>query len=79
MADFALVIPAFDYIIVDPTNRKFATYKDIGWDEPSITEYVNNKENHEKIASFITKTISFSTSTRSNTSVRLPVREEKIF
>jgi hypothetical protein len=66
MAEVALVIPAFDYIIVDPTQRKYATYKVIGWDEPSITEYVTNKKNHEKIASFITKTVSFSASSRRN-------------
>jgi hypothetical protein len=66
MAEFALVLPAFDYIIVNPSKRKFATYKEIGWDEQSITNYVRNKENHEKVASFITNTISFSASSRRN-------------
>ena len=66
MGDFALVIPAFDYIIVDPTKRKFATYKEIGWDEISISEYLNNKQNHERIANFITNTVSFSASSRRN-------------
>ncbi len=66
MAEFALVIPAFDYIIVDPTKRKFATYKEIGWDDQSITSYLRTKENHETIASFITNTISFSASSRRN-------------
>jgi hypothetical protein len=66
MAEFALVIPAFDYIIVNPTKRKIATYKEIGWDDKSITEYVNNKENYEHIASFITNTVSFSASSRIN-------------
>lgn len=66
MTDFALVIPAFDYIIVDPTNRKTATYKEIGWDDQSIAKYVRTKENHEIIATFITSTISFSASSRRN-------------
>jgi len=66
MGDFALVIPAFDYIIVDPTKRKFATYKEIGWDEKSISNYVNIKQNHERIADFITNTVSFSASSRRN-------------
>ncbi|TFG19078.1 MAG: hypothetical protein EU530_07280 [Promethearchaeota archaeon] len=66
MGDFALVIPAFDYIIVDPTKRKYATYKEIGWDDMSISDYVNNKENHERIADFITNTVSFSASSRRN-------------
>ncbi len=66
MADFALVIPAFDYIIVDPTKRKFATYKEIGWDIDSISMYLSNKQNHERIADFITNTVSFSASSRRN-------------
>ena len=66
MAEFALVIPAFDYFIVDPTKRKFATYKEIGWDDQSITNYLRTKENHETIASFITNTVSFSASSRRN-------------
>ena len=52
MGDFALVIPAFDYIIVDPTKRKFATYKEIGWDEKSISNYVNIKQKGRPAAAF---------------------------
>ena len=66
MGDFALIIPAFDYIIVDPTKRKFATYKEIGWDDKSILNYVTIKQNHERIADFITSTVSFSASSRRN-------------
>jgi hypothetical protein len=66
MVDFALVIPGYDYIIVDPTQRKFATYKEIGWDEESILKYLDKKENHEQVASFITNKISFSASSRVN-------------
>ncbi|MBN2155768.1 MAG: hypothetical protein JW776_06975 [Candidatus Lokiarchaeota archaeon] len=66
MAHFALVIPSLEYIILDPTPRKFQTYKEIGWDDQSIKNYLSNKENHEKIASFMTNTISFSASSRRN-------------
>lgn len=78
MGDFALIIPAFDYIIVDPTKRKFATYLEIGWDEKSISDYVNNKQNHERIADFITSKVSFSASSRRNRFYEIYNRLDKL-
>jgi hypothetical protein len=66
MVEFALVIPAFDYIIMDPTNRKFNTYRELGWDEKAISNFLNSKQNHEVIASFTTKMVSFTASSRRN-------------
>lgn len=62
---FALLMP-LDNLILDNSNRKTATYTEIGWDETNTLAYVSKKENIMKIASFNTTTVNFTASSRRN-------------
>lgn len=57
---------ALDNVLVDTYRRRFDTYLEIGWDKKSIKKYLADKANLLKIASFNTKTVSFSASSRRN-------------
>ena len=63
---WALVFTDLDNIILNNYWRRFNTYKELGWDESSITEYLSKKKNIMKIASFNTTHVSFSASSRRN-------------
>ncbi len=63
---WALIFTELDNIILNNYWRKFYTYREIGWDEQSIKEYLSKKENIMKVASFNTTNVSFSASSRRN-------------
>lgn len=61
-----LIINELDNILLDNYWRKFHTYKEVGWDEISIKQYLTQKQFIMQIASFNTRTVSFSASSRRN-------------
>jgi hypothetical protein len=61
-----LIINELDNILLDNYWRKFYTYKEVGWDENSIKQYLGQKQFIMQIASFNTRTVSFSASSRRN-------------
>ena len=63
---FALLCFALDNLIIQNSNRKTATYTEIGWDEANITNFISKKENIMRIASFNTTTVNFTASSRRN-------------
>lgn len=67
MPKFALVLAALDNLVLDNYNRKMQTYLELGWDQDHIHEFLSKKENIAgKIASFNTRTVSFTASSRRN-------------
>ena len=65
MVQFSLVM-GLDNIVLNNYWRKYYTYLKIGWDESSIKHYLSKKEYMMQIASFNTRTVSFSASSRRN-------------
>jgi hypothetical protein len=63
---YALILANLDYILIDPFERKLATYLEIGWDEISARAYLGNPKNWDQIASFNTPFVTFSASSRRN-------------
>ncbi len=63
---YGLIFNEIDSILLDNTTRKYLTYLELGWDDASIREYLSNKENLMKIASFNTARVSFTASSRRN-------------
>lgn len=63
---YGLLFTEIDYILLDNTTRKYLTYLELGWDDASTREYLSNKENLWKIASFNTARVSFTASSRRN-------------
>ena len=63
---WAVVLPSIDNILLNNYWRKYYTYSTLGWDEVSIRNYLSQKENIMKIASFNTIDVSFSASSRRN-------------
>lgn len=55
-----------DNILLNNYWRKFYTYLELGWDEASIHDYLSRKENIIQVASFNTRSVSFSASSRRN-------------
>lgn len=66
MATFGLILSELDNLIINNYWRKFATYKEVGWDDNSIHSYLQQKDKIMQIASFNTPTVSFSASSRRN-------------
>lgn len=62
----ALILGNIDNLILNNYWRKFYTYKEIGWDESSIKNYLAKKDFIMQVASFNTPTVSFSASSRRN-------------
>ncbi len=62
----ALILANLDNLVLNNYWRKFYTYKEIGWDDISIKDYLSKKEYIMQIASFNTPTVSFSASSRRN-------------
>jgi len=62
---FSFVI-GMDNIILNNYWRKYETYLELGWDNASIRHYLSKKEYMMQIASFNTRTVSFSASSRRN-------------
>jgi len=62
---FSFVI-SMDNIILNNYWRKYETYLEIGWDHASIRHYLSKKEYMMQIASFNTRTVSFTASSRRN-------------
>jgi hypothetical protein len=63
---YGLIFGELDNIILDNYWRKFYTYKELGWDDKSIQNYLADKKNIMQIASFNTPSVSFSASSRRN-------------
>lgn len=63
---YALVFTEIDNLLLNNYHRKLNTYMKIGWDQSSAHEFIINKENYNRIASFNTSTVSFSASSRRN-------------
>ena len=63
---FSLSILGLDNLILDNSNRKFATYLELGWDEKNIKNFISKKENIMRIASFNTTKVNFTASSRRN-------------
>ncbi|MHA1777086.1 MAG: hypothetical protein ACTSWC_09940 [Promethearchaeota archaeon] len=59
-------IVSIDNILLNNYWRKFYTYIELGWDESSIHDYLSRKENIIQVASFNTRSVSFSASSRRN-------------
>ncbi|MHA1475654.1 MAG: hypothetical protein ACTSRX_08885 [Promethearchaeota archaeon] len=62
---FSLILQ-LDNIVLNNYWRKYYSYLKIGWDDASIRHYLSKKEYMMQIASFNTRTISFSASSRRN-------------
>ena len=62
---FSFVL-GLDNIVLNNYWRKHSTYLKIGWDFASIQHYLSKKEYMMQIASFNTRTVSFSASSRRN-------------
>ncbi len=75
---WAIIFTDLENIILNNYWRKYYTYKEIGWDEQSITEYLSKRENIMKIASFNTTTTSFSASSRRNRYYEIFDREDML-
>ena len=60
------VVLNLDNIIINNYWRKYQTYRQIGWDDASIKQYLSQKQNTMQVASFNTPTVSFSASSRRN-------------
>jgi len=73
-----LILTSLDNLILDNYDRKFATYLEIGWDSKSIKEFLKNKANILKIASFNTPTITFTASSRINRYYEIYNRDDMI-
>lgn len=63
---YALVFMEIDNLLLNNYYRKLQAYTKIGWDEQSATNYILDKANWNRIASFNTSTVSFSASSRRN-------------
>ncbi|MHA1673568.1 MAG: hypothetical protein ACTSYI_08060 [Promethearchaeota archaeon] len=63
---WALVLLNIDNILLNNYWRKYYTYKELGWDEESIRQYLSEKNKILQIASFHTNSVSFSASSRRN-------------
>ena len=55
-----------DNIVLNNYWRKYQTYLEIGWDDTSIKQYLSQKQLIMQVASFNTRTVSFSASSRRN-------------
>jgi len=75
---FALVIHGLDNLILDNSNRKSATYAQLGWDEANTMNFVSKKGNIMKIASFNTSTVNFTASSRRNRYYDMYNREDML-
>ncbi len=62
---FSFVL-GMDNIVINNYWRKYETYLELGWDHASIRYYLSKKEYMMQIASFNTRTVSFSASSRRN-------------
>jgi len=62
---FSLIL-GLDNIVLNNYWRKYYSYLKIGWDDASIRHYLSKKEYMMQIASFNTRTVSFSASSRRN-------------
>ena len=60
------VVLNLDNLVLNNYWRKYQTYRQIGWDDVSIKQYLSHKQNTMQIASFSTPTVSFSASSRRN-------------
>ncbi|MHA1584155.1 MAG: hypothetical protein ACTSWL_02790 [Promethearchaeota archaeon] len=67
-----------DNLLLNNYWRKFYTYKEIGWDDTSITHYLSQKEHSMQIASFNTTTVSFAASSRRNRFYEIYNRENML-
>ncbi|MHA1341084.1 MAG: hypothetical protein ACTSRZ_14035 [Promethearchaeota archaeon] len=74
----ALILTELDNLILDNYDRKFATYLELGWDPKSIKNYLKDKKNIMKIASFNTPTISFTASSRRNRYYQIYNRDDML-
>ena len=64
-AQFSLIL-GLDNIVLNNYWRKYYSYLKIGWDDASIRHYLSKREYMMQIASFNTRTVSFSASSRRN-------------
>ena len=62
---FSFVI-GMDNIVINNYWRKYETYLELGWDHASTGHNLSKKEYMMQIASFNTRTVSFSASSRRN-------------
>ncbi|QEE15808.1 hypothetical protein DSAG12_01635 [Promethearchaeum syntrophicum] len=65
ITQFSFVL-GLDNIVLNNYWRKYFAYLKIGWDDASIRHYLSKKEYMMQIASFNTRTVSFSASSRRN-------------
>ena len=65
MSQFSLIL-GLDNIVLNNYWRKYYSYLKIGWDDASIRHYLSKKEYMMQIASFNTRIVSFSASSRRN-------------
>ncbi len=66
VAKIALILGNIDNLLLNNYWRKFYTYKEIGWNEPAIKNYLAKKQYTMQVASFNTPTVTFSASSRRN-------------
>ena len=76
-AQFSLIL-GLDNIVLNNYWRKYYSYLKIGWDDSSIRHYLSKKEYMMQIASFNTKTVSFSASSRRNRFYEIYNRSEML-
>ncbi len=60
------LILTLDNMILNNYWRKYATYREIGWEDGTVKGFLAEKQNMTQIASFNTNTVSFSASSRIN-------------
>ena len=76
-AQFSLVL-GLDNIVLNNYWRKYYSYLKIGWDDASIRHYLSKKEYTMQIASFNTRSVSFSASSRRNRFYEIYNRSEML-
>ena len=74
---FSLIL-GLDNIVLNNYWRKYYSYLKIGWDDASIRHYLSKKEYMMQIASFNTRTVSFSASSRRNRFYEIYNRSEML-